>query len=457
MPLLSLPVELLHRIVYFTAASDQDDTDDCPCADIGPSHSEKAITRSCTPSDITALAHTCHHLRALSLPVMYSSVTAYDRFLSKIHTHLTTYPTIATFVRHITLYVGNGGGGTRMREILIICVNLQYLRLDGKNVCGPEETGYDPTLLLNLVGSSQRCIGLRGFLHVGLLHYIIHLGLASNEFHALDTIRLEDSIEYRHIPMYHPVWPDDNPLWPRTEFSANPTIRLSSVRKLILHTTPFRLLPRKMQRTIGLFLARTMPNVQVLALNVDVHCVRSLLDAYTLLGPNITDLTLHFMEYSAHVCAMVGKLAVGLRRFVAHGGTICHKLFEDTHWPCVVEVDIVGNVTCDGVEHDRLREGLMELVVERPQVNMRVVTNTGRKLVGWNQTMENDYMALLREFEEKDYHWGGLEVAEFGSGVVGLVAYDSGDSVQAGYDSGSPAPSLRSEPASLEWVSDEDE
>lgn len=344
-----------------------------------------------------------------------------------------------------------------MREILTICVNLQYLRLDGKDVCGPARTGYEPSLLFVLSGPSQRCIGFRGFMHVGILHYIIHLALAPNKFNALDTIRLEDSVVYRRIPFYRPYWPPDNPVWPLTDFSANPTIRLNSVRKLILHTAPIKPLPADMQATIGFFLARTMPNVQVLVLNVDLHCVRSLLDAYILLGPNITDLTLHFVERSAHVCALVAKLAVGLRRIVAHGGRICQKLFEDTHWACVVEVDIMGDVTCDGVEHDRLREGLMELVVARPQVNMQVVTKTGRKLVCWNQPMENDYVALLRVFEEKDDRWSGLEVAEFGSGAVGPLAYDSGDSVQAGYDSGSPAPSLRSEPASVDWVSGEDE
>lgn len=393
MPLLSLPVELLSRIVHFTTTSDQGDLDDCHCGDISHSPTEQATSPSCTPSAVTTLAHTCHFLRALSLPLMYTSVIAYTEHMPSLHAQLTSCEAIALLVHRVTIFVTDGATRAPVREILSSCVNLQHLCLDGKDVFGPWDlAGFHPALLQHVSPASQLSFGLRGFMYGGILPYLKHLSSPSNEFRGLHTIRIEDAAGERRLAGYVPgsALPG---------LAPNPATQLTSVRNLIFQTAPFEMLPWQTQCMAGAFIAQTMPNVEVLNLDVDAYCALAMVHKYVTLGTNLTDLTVHFDADSAHMCCAIAGLAPKLRRLVSHGGTICQELFEDTEWACVVEFEMLCEVRCHGVQPDLLREALVGLVSARSEASIKIATNDGRELVCLNQPGKVDCVVELEEFE----------------------------------------------------------
>lgn len=174
-----------------------------------------------------------------------------------------------------------------------------------------------------------------------------------------------------------------------------------------------------------------MPHVQVLDLDVDGFCAQAMVHMFATLGTNLTDLTLHFDENSAHMCCAIAGLAPKLRRFVSHGGTACQELFEDTQWGCVVEFSMLCEVKCDGVKLELLREALVRLVDERPAVNLRVATHAGQELVTWNCPGMFDCVVPLEVFDM--WMWEALEV-EVESESEGS-GFDSTEYEESEYDS----------------------
>lgn len=63
---------------------------------------------------------------------------------------------------------------------------------------------------------------------------------------------------------------------------------------------------------------------------------------------------------------------------------------------------MICEVTCDAGESQRLREGLVRLVCDRPEVNMIVTTHAGRELVSWNRPGKVNRVMPLFEFAESE-------------------------------------------------------
>lgn len=423
MPLLSLPVELVHRIIYFTSASDEQDLDNCYCEDRHRPHIVQTIPHCCTAGAMTSLAHTSQILRALSLPLMYASVIAFPEYLPSLHAQLTSCPGIAPLVRRMTIFLADGAVQTSIREILSSCVNLHHLRLNGSGVFGPGDlAGFHPGLFEHLSPASQRSFDLCGFMHGGLVPYLKHLSAPANGFLGLQTIRIHEAPGLRRI-----AGNQLNSALP--ELTADPETQLASVRTLIFHSSLFEMLPWRTQCYAGAFIAETMPHVQVLDLKVGTFFPQAMVDKFVTLGTNLTDLTVHFDEDSGHMCYTIVGLAPKLRRFVSHGGTACQGLFKDTQWGCVVEFSMQCEVTCDGVKPELLREALVRLVDDRPAVNMSVATHAGQELVSWNCPGMVNCVVPLEVFQM----WEALEV-EFQS-EFGESEPDSTQHEESEYDS----------------------
>lgn len=398
MSLLSLPVELLERIIQLTLASDEENVHDYDSADC---ENTQHPSPRCTPTAPTALARSCGFLRELTLPLMYTSVVASPKYVRSLHEQLTSSSGIALLVQHITIFVTADPVSVPVREVLSSCVNLQHLRLNGRHVLGQTESaGFHPSLFNHLSPGSQVSFELCGFTYGSLVLYLKHLSSPSNGFSSLETIRIHDASRPGSAVrgwVYPPAPPDP-------DVTPHASTQLTSVRTLIFRSLPFSVLRKYAQYRAGDFIADTMPNVAVLQLVVDGMFGQAVVHRFASLGTNVTDLTLDFTWRAAHVCNAVAGLAPGLRRFVARGGTVCHELFENTTWGKVVHLEMVCEVRCYNVQRGLLRELLRELVEDRPAAAVSVVTHTLRELVAWNRPGKVDRVAGLDEFRSDD--WG---------------------------------------------------
>lgn len=399
MSLLSLPVELLERIVQLTLASDQADLHEYDSADSENTHNVQLPSLRCTPTAATALARSCGNLRELTLPLMYTSVVASPKYIHSLHEQLTSCAGIARLVRHITIFVTDDAVPVSVSEVLSSCVNLQHLRLNGKDVFGHSESaGFHPSLFNHLSPESHVSFDLCGFMYGSLVLYLKHLSSPSNGFCRLETIRIhEDSRSGFDVRGW--VCP---PPPPDPELTPNPTTQLTSVRTLIFRSLLFSKLRKYAQYRAGDFVAETMPSVAVLHLVIDGMFGQALVHRFDGLGTTLTDLTLDFTWRAAHVCNAIAGLAPGLRRFVARGGTMCHELFENTTWAAVVHFQMVCEVRCYNVQRALLRDLLLSFLADHPAASVSIVTCTFRELVAWNQSGKVDRVAGLEEFESDE-------------------------------------------------------
>lgn len=393
MSLLSLPIEVLHRIVHFATIIPEED-DGCNCTDPNHLHISLPIPHFYAPLVATSLAHTSQTLRALSFPLMYASIAAVAEYTPSMHTQLTSSPPIASLVQRLTIFVGDDVIRTPISANVNSPINLHHLRLNGDHVHRPRDlAGIHPGLLQHLSRTSQRSFDLRGAMYGGLVPYLKHLSAPANGFVALHTVRIHELPGTCRIAALRP-----SPA--RPALTAHPATQLSSVRKLIFRTSPFAFLPWRAQCFAGAFIAETMPRVAVLDLAVGGFCAQSMVHMFTTLGTDLTDLTLHFEDEETHMCCAVAGLAPKLRRFVAHGGTACHEMFEDTQWAQIVDFEMICAVRCDAVQPELLREALIRLVGERPGVKLSVVTRAGLELASWNLQGKEDRVVPLVVFEE---------------------------------------------------------
>lgn len=160
----------------------------------------------------------------------------------------------------------------------------------------------------------------------------------------------------------------------------------------------------------GEWLAQTMQNVHVL----DAHITRdslSLLKCYGKLGSRLRELTVHFRWVPAHICKTLALLAPSLRKFIAHGGVVCHDLF-DADWGCVEEFEVVCDGGCDDVKVEVLREALVRLVCARPAATVRVMVRGEHDLVwcsgGVGEVGSVEMFSVLEE-EEWECTFGRLD------------------------------------------------
>lgn len=396
MSLLSLPVELLERIIQLTLASDQQNMHEYDTAD---RENTQPPSLRCTPTAATALARSCGLLRELTLPLMYTAVVASPMYIRSLHEQLTSCAGIALLVRHITIFVTDEAVPVAVREVLGSCVNLQHLRLNGSHVLGQTESaGFHPSLFNHLSPESQVSFDLCGFMYGSLVLYLKHLSSPSNGFSRLETIRIHDDSRLGSAVrgwVYPPAPPDP-------DVTPHPSTQLTSVHTLIIRSLPFSVLRKYAQYRAGDFIADTMPNVGVLRLVVDGMFGQAVVHRFASLGTNVTELTLDFTWRAAHVCNAVAALAPGLRRFVARGGTVCHELFENTTWEKVVHLEMVCEVRCYNVQRGLLRGLMLALVEDRPAAGVSVVTHRLRELVAWNQPGKVDRVAGLEEFRSDE-------------------------------------------------------
>lgn len=132
---------------------------------------------------------------------------------------------------------------------------------------------------------------------------------------------------------------------------------------------------------VGARLARVLPGVRVLDVLLSEHTL-VLLQTYAAreLAFCLTELIVHFDSTPPMFCETVAQLAPLLRRFTAHGGMLCERVFA-VRWTCVEYIDIRCTTGCEGVQTDELRCGLMRLVEERPRAAVKVVMEDGDELV----------------------------------------------------------------------------
>lgn len=396
MTLLSLPVELLERIIRLSCASDEDNLHEYDSGYRKNTDNVQPPSLRCTPTTATALARSCGILREISLPLMYTSVVASPKYIGSLHEQLTSCAGIASLVRHITIFATDDAVPVSVREVLSSCVNLQHLRLNGKDVLEQtERAGFHPSLFDHLSPESQVSFDLCGFMYGSLVLYLKHLSSPSNGFCRLETIRIQDDSRSGFDVR---GWCCPRPP-PDPELTPEPATQLTSVRTLIFRSLHFGVLRRYGQYRAGDFIAETMPSVAVLHLLVHGMFGQALVHRFASLGTNLTDLTLDFTWRAAHVCNAIAELAPGLRRFVSRGGTMCHELFENTTWTAVVHFEMVCEVQCYNVQRALLRDLLLSLVADRPAASISIVTHTFRELVAWNQPGKVDRVAGLEAFE----------------------------------------------------------
>lgn len=144
-----------------------------------------------------------------------------------------------------------------------------------------------------------------------------------------------------------------------------------------------------------------MRNVHVL----DVHITREifcLLGCYGKLGTRLTELTVHFRWMPVHVCETIAVLAPSLRKFIAHGGNVCHDLL-DGDWGCVEEFEVVCDNGCDDTRVDVLRDRLVKLVCARPAVSVLVMVRGGDEMMRWSGGVGD--VASVEAFGEMEEEW----------------------------------------------------
>lgn len=391
MPLLSLPVELLVHII--SEVMESLTSTDC-CSYTAPILG--STPPPCTPLSASGLAHTCKLLRSLTVPLMYASVTVAVRHARKLHTVLTLTPDIALCIRTLTLFVSDAGGVRLLHGIIRRCTNLHDLRLDGSHAT-PQ---FVATLLLHVSPRTPLTIGLRFFEWNEIATYLAAAPVS------VTTLRLEDVIRPR----------------PGATSGALATPRsLNSVHTLLCHTSLVNF-PQRLE--IGAQLAQALPRVSVLDVLLSQHTL-GLLQGYAartrpLHGPTesfapcLTELTVHFQSATLLFCDILAQLAPLLRRFAAHGGPLCDRVFA-VPWACVEYIDIRCMTGCQGVQTDELRRGLMRLLEERPRAVVEVVMEDGSELVVCGgcraDVAGREVFARLNGAVEED---GGVGLAVFG-------------------------------------------
>lgn len=358
MPLLSLPAELLREIISLalnipTPVPDSCEEPSCSGLDVRQ-------TYPCTPTAATRLSHTCHVMRSHALPLMYASVTVNHEHSGTLHELLTTWPHIASCVRILTVFITNFRGAQRLHGIIKRCSGLQDLRLDGSRAGGD----FIASLLAHAVQSPLRSLGLRTFEWPEIR---VYLCMAPRTLH---TLRLEDPVR----PIQIVVNSGESVLLPR----------LPSVRTFICHTELF---DQCGSIDAGSWLAHMFPNVHVLDIKLTDTTIQ-FLEGYATLGTPLTELTVHFLTAQPQFCVTVAHLVPTLRRFTAHGGTICEVMFAPA-WRCIEYLDIECQAGCEGVNSCVMRQGIVRLVGARPRASVRVALNGGRELVVSDQSGAN--------------------------------------------------------------------
>lgn len=383
MPLLSLPVELLHEIILKALAPPTSMTTSC-CDDFRP-------TLLFSHPTTTSLAHTCQLLRSLTLPFMYASLTVLPELTTALHTLLASDDQIAGYVRQLTLFTTDARGAQLLHGILKHCKRLQDLRLDGSHAT--EE--FTAPLLAHVHPQPLTALGLRR-LHWNQISQ--YLSSAPRELH---TVRLEDPIGgsptadriSQHLPEAHGLHStNSNPTAP----VASPS--LPGVHSLICN------MGDSTSTDSGKWLAQMMQNIQVLDMHFSDSTL-SMLKCYVKLGTRLTELTVHMRETREGLCGTVAVLAPSLRRFVAHGGVVCHLLF-DADWAFVEDLEVVCRGVCDDVQLGVMREALVRLITVRPSA--RVLVNIDEwDQVRWNERVGN--VASIDEFDElKEWYTNGF-------------------------------------------------
>lgn len=298
---------------------------------------------------------------------MYASVTANPESVQTLHELLATYAPIACCVHELTFFVTDDYSVQMLLGILACCVNIQDLRLDASRA----QTGIAAALLVQLSRKRHPSMTLRSFPWDEMMRYI------SSNPRRLQMLSIEDSTTRPLILAYESPTAALEPLTGMHTFAWD--------------TGSFR--PR-VSVSIGQHLARLMPNVRVLDLKITQYGV-PLLQSYAELGSRLTDLTLHLNSTISMLCSVVAKLAPSLRRFVAHGGDICHVLFC-ADWGCVQYLDIVCHTGCKGVKLVDLRDAMLRLVCCGPKARIRIALAGGVELARSTSTICD--VAALRVF-----------------------------------------------------------
>lgn len=348
MPLLSLPVELLVDIISQVVESFRP-SEDC-CYDTAPISQAQASSTPppCTPSSASGLAHTCKLLRSLTVPFLYASVTVAVQHARNLHTVLTSAPDLALCIRTLTLFVSGVNGVRLLHGIIRQCTNLQHLRLDG-TYATPK---FVATLLMHVSPRSQ--LTLRHFEWNEIISYLAAAPVTLTTFHLENAIRARLG------------GPGGAKTTPRS---------LASVHTLHCRTTLGNL---AQPLDVGARLARVLLGVRVLDVLLSEHTL-VLLQTYAV-ALCLTELIVHFDSTPPLFCETVAQLAPLLRRFTAHGGRLCERVFA-ARWACVEYIDIRCTTGCEGVQTDELRCGLMWLVEDRPRAVVKVVMEDGYELV----------------------------------------------------------------------------
>lgn len=360
MPLLSLPCELLLDIIR-SALEDPAAPDPATCCFTARDFDRTLLARPCTPQNATPLAHTCRLLRDLTLPFMYASVAANIGSTSALGELLTSCPHIAGSVHHLTLMMSDAPGSVSRQRILSSCAALQDLRLNW-TFERTRDASFDATLLEQLRPHLHLALGFRSAQWINILQYLTQLSSTLFEVH---TLRIEDPRSYRvRLPI-----PADMPIVPPAP--------ITSVTTFICHSGFYDHFPP----LAGDAMAHMLPNVQVLDLHTGPFHAVDLLKTYAELGTPVRDLMLHSGPISTAGCATIAKLAPRLRRYTAHGETVCHEMFE-ADWACVDVLEVDGWI-CQHVKAQELRDQLVRLIHARPGASIQVVVNDDVELVMW--------------------------------------------------------------------------
>lgn len=387
MPLVSLPCELLLEIVEIVYAN-------------SPQNSSSMPRRS---SDIIQLAQTCQILRALSITLVYSSITTHkDTNVPRIRGLLESYPPIAASVRSLKLCPLDLRALRKPQQL----VEMQFCDILGsckklRNLCLDENTGwwgFGQVLLARLAPESKESIEtihLEGIRMCAALANF-KLLLNSGEFNRLEEIRvtvpygMPAEIKSQYIP---------------TASTALPR-KLESVRKFYFRVPPiFAPGNPGIAPEMGNYPARTMPNVNVLTIIGQSNYVYGSLFTYVGLGSHLTELGPHLIEHGGvhELCEVLSRLSPKLTnlRLEGMGLEICHKLFTASTWTKLAILIIKCSSWCTGIKPDLLRTQLEKLTETRPTVRISL-SRLGVVLVSWNQpaTGKTQYIASLKLFEK---------------------------------------------------------
>lgn len=389
MPLVSLPCELLLEIVKIVYAN-------------SPQNSSSMPRRS---SDIIQLAQTCQILRALSITLVYSSITIHkDISVPRIRGLLKSYPPIAASVRSLKLCPLN---------LRVLCepqhlVEMQFCDILGsckrlRNLCLDENTkwwGSGQVLLAQLAPESKKSIETIHLEGVRMCAALANfkLLLDSGEFNRLEEIKV--TVPYGRPAETKPQFWEYIP----TASTALPR-KLESVRKFYFRVPPI-FAPKNpgIASEMGNYFARIMPNVNVLTIIGQSNYIYGSLFTYVGLGSHLTELTLHLFEHRGvhELCEVLSKLSPKLTnlRLEGMGLEICHKLFTASTWTKLAVLRIKCSSWCTGIKQDLLRTQLEKLTETRPTMRISL-SRLYIGLVFWNEPAiwGIQYIASIKSFE----------------------------------------------------------